>query len=88
MGVYIKGLEMPKFCKNCRFCVNMNEYPFLACFITQKGIPFDTDKMGNCPLVEIKTPHGRIIDADKIEVIASAPRGVSVEAQTLIEPEK
>lgn len=66
MGVYIKGLEMPKKCINCRFCVYMNEYPFLACFITYSGIPLDADRLLNCPLAGIKTPHGRLIDEDEL----------------------
>lgn len=40
----------------------MNEYPFLACFITYSGIPLDTDRLLNCPLVGIKTPHGRLVE--------------------------
>lgn len=66
MGVYIKGIEMPKKCGNCKFCVNMNEYPFKACFITYSGIPLGTDRLLNCPLVGIKTPHGRLIDEDAL----------------------
>lgn len=66
MGVYIKGLEMPKKCINCNFCVGMNEYPFHACFITYSEIYFDIDRLKNCPLVEIKTPHGRLIDEDAL----------------------
>ena len=66
MGVYIKGLGMPEKCIICKFCVDMNEYPFHACFITDNDIPFDIDKLKNCPLVEIKTPHGRLIDEDAL----------------------
>lgn len=55
MGVYIKGLEMPEKCINCKFCVDMNEYPFHACFITYSDIPFDIDKLKNCPLVDLVT---------------------------------
>ena len=66
MGVNIKGLGMPEKCINCKFCVDMNEYPFHACFITDNDIPFDIDKLKNCPLVEIKTPHGRLIDEDAL----------------------
>lgn len=73
MGVYIKGLEMPKKCINCRFCVYMNEYPFLACFITYSGIPLDTDRLLNCPLVGIKTPHGRLIDRDAVPEVSADP---------------
>lgn len=86
MGVYIKGLEMPETCGEC-----------VARHLAKCGVTIQwllgpeehyKTKKEDCPLVEIKTPHGRIIDADKIDVIASAPRGISIEAQTLIEPEK
>lgn len=73
MGVYIKGIEMPKRCGNCKFCVNMNEYPFKACFITYSGIPLGTDRLKNCPLVEIKTPHGRLIDRDAVPEVSADP---------------
>lgn len=45
----------------------MNDYPFHACFITDSDIPFDIDKLENCPLVGIKTPHGKIIEVGKIQ---------------------
>lgn len=73
MGVYIIGLEMPEKCINCKFCVNMNEYPFHACFITYSGIYFDIDRLKNCPLVEITTPHGRLIDRDAVPEVSADP---------------
>jgi hypothetical protein len=51
----------------------MNEYPFKACFITYSGIPLSTDRLGNCPLVEIKTPHGRLIDRDAVPEVSADP---------------
>lgn len=53
MGVYIKGMEMPKNCgicgfkDGCEFSVPLTERPF------------------DCPIIEVP-PHGRLIDADKI----------------------
>lgn len=61
MGVYIKGMQMPKRCDICPFdngehCL---AYPPSATMIydIKDGIP------DWCPLVEI-TKHGRLIDAD------------------------
>lgn len=51
MSVFIKGMEMPESCVLCR----------LECLYR---IHNSTSRSEYCPLVEIKTPHGRLIDAD------------------------
>ena len=66
MGVYIK-MEMPRSCYECRFnngsmCYalrNDNDY------ILNENT--DIKRHSNCPLVQIKTPHGRLIDADVMQ---------------------
>lgn len=69
MSVLIKGMKMPKCCIDCEFMSWSN--------IRQRDI---CDKTGEairtaehwekrdilCPLVEIPTPHGRLIDADDV----------------------
>lgn len=72
MGVYIKGMRMPKGCYD----------PLVApsyCFLLRSGtcqICHEyADKHGElcmeypqgCPLVEVKDPHGRLIDAEYLE---------------------
>lgn len=62
MGVYIKGMEMPKTCYSCVF---MDGNCCLLQKISEKAyILFDSmEKMRrDCPLVEVKAPHGRLID--------------------------
>jgi len=54
MSVLIKGMEMPKHCGYCRF-----RYDGI-CHALQKTEYAVTD----CPLVEVPTPHGRLIDGD------------------------
>ena len=58
MGVYIRGMEMPKNCFCCAFDV------YGLCLINA-----NTEKSNeishNCPLIEIP-PHGRLIDADAL----------------------
>lgn len=65
MSVIIKGMEMPKNCMDCPFpCVGVDEY---YCYCpTRDGEPYDFKQAesipDDCPLVEISTPHGRLID--------------------------
>ena len=76
MGVFIKGMEMPKSCWRCTLS-QLYEKPrvMLVCKITHEEVlRYKIDS--NCPLVEVPTPHGRLIDADailgKINAIISA----------------
>lgn len=69
MSVLIKGMEMPTNCADCPL-----NYDQMACGVTGTRwwsdsmvmMNFDSDKerLPNCPLIEIPTPHGRLIDAD------------------------
>lgn len=62
MGVYIKGMKMPKSCDDCILtngitCYAVPEYK-------EDGVVGRTDDRPNwCPLVPVP-PHGRLIDAD------------------------
>lgn len=83
MGVYIKGMEMPKegTCNNCPLKHYIKETDTWFChakYIEDEGVlVYSTltavDGYGNeirpndCPLVEIPVPHGRLVDADDVE---------------------
>ena len=57
MGVYIKDLEIPENCTRCDY-IGLN---------VAIGCPVMTGENGraaDCPLVEIKVPHGELIDRD------------------------
>ena len=54
MGVYVKGMEMPNDCMECPF----SDYE-AWCLIP--GVISE-----HCPLVEVPTPHGRLIDEGEI----------------------
>ena len=72
MSVLIKNMEMPTNCADCPL-----NYDQMACAVTWTRwwsdsmviMNFDSDKerMPNCPLIEVPTPHGRLIDADEFE---------------------
>lgn len=72
MSVLIRGMQMPSGCRGCRL---MN-YDFSSgktwCFPAYgiladdyKPIEFE-GRPDWCPLVEVKEPHGRLIDEDEI----------------------
>lgn len=59
MGVYIKGMTMPKTCESCDYF----REPFLKesyCYLLEKDIPRKVERKGRmegCPLVEIELPE-------------------------------
>lgn len=71
MSVLIKGMEMPKSCCACPlFKSNMSKQLFCKAFGAFDKSDYDKlpiERMKNCPLVEIKAPHGRLTDADALE---------------------
>jgi len=104
MGVYIKGMEMPKSCGECQMLVYEGQ---LICVCRALSAIEDGEilkpwknKRKDCPLVEVKSPHGRLGDLDALaHVIGSRNlnweygEGVSdcwddtIAAPTLIEAE-
>ena len=80
MSVLIKNMQMPKNCKECPFlydgnacyAMNLPISPFLPLVCNGSTdeyklneFPFEEKRVDWCPLVEVPTPHGRLIDADK-----------------------
>lgn len=66
MSVLIKGMEMPKNCAECEF--HQSGYPdWCDLSIRARDIHNTEIRQEWCPLVEVPTPHGRLIDADKLE---------------------
>lgn len=62
--VLIKGAKMPN---NCVMCFYINECKAIGGGMTPEQIHSCTkQRHERCPLVEIP-PHGRLIDADKLE---------------------
>lgn len=65
MSLIIKGMQLPQSCSTCRFSyftVGIRK----RCEISGDEVnPLIDCRETNCPLVEIPTPHGRLIDADR-----------------------
>lgn len=63
MSVLIKKMEMPKGCWACPFAVGKH----YECLFTKKSSNWGlTTRPSDCPLIEVKSPHGRLIDADAL----------------------
>lgn len=67
MSLIIKGMKLPQSCSTCRFSyftVGIRK----RCEISGDEVnPLIDRRETNCPLIEIPTPHGRLIDADTVE---------------------
>lgn len=113
MSVLIKGMDFPKSCATCKLISQIvntsfikNESAFCIGYFC-KGLDENNVikntlvRLPNCPLVEIPTPHGRLIDADRLiavmESVAgtqerliplSAVLGLIKNSKTLIEAEE
>ncbi len=62
MSILIKGIDMPKDCEGCP-CAYFTEGAYTdECQVTHNHIT--DEKPTDCPLIEIPTPHGRLIDGD------------------------
>ena len=67
MGVYIKDVKMPKNCAECKMwgicdLLDFDDYESICDAVVDGDLVRDK----NCPLVEVQTPHGRLIDADEL----------------------
>ena len=77
MGVFIKGMEMPKKCAECNFCVNdgKDERPIFVCacksddlvnvLVEDYGVVFGF-RPSWCPLIPLPEEHGDLIDRDAL----------------------
>ena len=71
MSVVIKGMTIPDSCSKCQMrggsfgtlCKLLKKY-----IGNERGSEKDK-RMDDCPLVEIKSPHGRLIDADEMKAL-------------------
>lgn len=63
MAIYIKGMEMPKGCRDCQFedwgkCIAIRPIRMTRHMSEEREV--------YCPLTEIPEPHGRLIDESTI----------------------
>lgn len=68
MSVLIRNIKMPEDCYECLMCHQRfdgyREETRLACSALEDWAEEEEGRLDNCPLIEVPTPHGRLIDAD------------------------
>ena len=72
MSVMIKGMEIPSGCYDCPILQSSDgcfdfECPFDSYLLWHNAEDVIRYRPDSCPLVEIPTPHGRLIDADELK---------------------
>lgn len=66
MSVLIRGMNMPRNCLMCQFHgFGGHKNEFIVCSLTGRS-EGQLSNVPDCPLVEVPTPHGRLIDAEKL----------------------
>lgn len=71
MSAMIKGIEIPNGCYYCPILQSSDgcfdfECPFNSYLLWHNAEDVIRYRPDSCPLVEIPTPHGRLIDADEL----------------------
>lgn len=67
MSVIIKNMEMPQKCGQCK--LYHAEYPMYCMAVEGHrtvGAPYGMQRPDWCPLVEVKEPHGDLVNKDKL----------------------
>ena len=65
MGIYIKGITMPKNCMECPFS-DHEAWCLIPGDSKQRYYCPTKEISEHCPLAEVQEPHGRLIDADAL----------------------
>ena len=73
MGVYIKGMDMPKRCGECHFCHSVC-FETWCCITERDDVLFDAIPEW-CPLTEVPEPHGRLIDIEDTALLKTVSCG-------------
>lgn len=63
MSIIVKGMEMPSGCQSCDFSDDEARF----CKAAKEYIPM-LGKPGFCPLVELPVGHGRLVDAESLDM--------------------
>lgn len=82
MGVYMPTVEMPTNCTECKLRLIVGCNPYKG-----NGLSPSKERHKDCPLVEIETPHGRLIDEDTIPDRTLRVLLETAKAPTVIEAE-
>lgn len=70
MSILIKGMEMPERCEGCLMYRHNAEYDYAYCCISSVNVlGHGNARLNNCPLVEVPTLHGPLVDGEDLWTI-------------------
>lgn len=94
MDILIKGMDMPCMCCLCPchdWDMETNRY-YCQALKDEPRIIDENTRRNDCPIVEVPTPHGRLIDADALSLwdidVANYPSNYIKNAPTIIDAEE
>lgn len=61
MSILIRGMEMPENCEECKIKRSRLSCPITGHYVNN----YRNERHNICPLVEVPTPHGDLVDIDK-----------------------
>ena len=68
MSILIRDIPMPNNCEECQFNRLDPTGEILLCDLTLFAVSWaEKERPFDCPLIEVPTPHGRLIDADALD---------------------
>lgn len=65
MSILIKGMDMPDSCKECVCCKLDDAFTEYYC-CADGGWFAEKGRREDCPLIEVPTPHGDLIDREEL----------------------
>ena len=71
VSVLVKGMEMPKCCDDCGFnydnnCCTATSTGFYTYPAFESIIDTEEERLPDCPLIPVTTPHGNLIDREAL----------------------
>jgi hypothetical protein len=70
MSVFVKGMDMPRNCADCPCGDAQDGWCYVHNEVLERmenGYPSTETRPDWCPLVDVPTPHGSLIDHKKLE---------------------
>lgn len=66
MSILVSGMKMPKNCSECKLVTQYYDGGSDVCCLLDKYTDCE-DRLDDCPIAEVSTPHGRLIDANALD---------------------
>ena len=73
--VIIKNINLPNSCMVCRCKVGLGKNSLHCKLLHRDIVKHTNDRHPDCPFIEMRTKHGRLIDADRLLAVIKSAAG-------------